>query len=126
LASIRSFRRLEEGFTQVQAWLQDVAEPRLKTLSEAEDSLETLRKKQREFKEFHSTAYDWSRRGSSLLAQMERWDFSERVRTAGQNLEREGRLSSFLDQCVNEGGGQCECGRCRSLSPAAALLLNTP
>ncbi|KAI9531683.1 hypothetical protein NQZ68_038831 [Dissostichus eleginoides] len=136
LTSIRSFRRLEEGFTQVQAWLQDVGEPRLKRLSEAEDSLEMLRKKQREFKEFHSTAYDWSRQGSSLLAQMERWveerscdqgsadqgsgdpwsadlqqcevrvqrfwselqDFSERVRTAGQNLEREGRLSSFLDQ----------------------------
>ncbi|KAK5873478.1 hypothetical protein PBY51_018515 [Eleginops maclovinus] len=131
LSSVLRLRALEASFAQVQTWLQDIGEPRLKSLSEAEDSLELLRKKREEFKEFHTTAYEWGSLGSSLLAQVERWveewsadqgsadqwsadlqqcevrvqrfwselqDFSERVRTTGQNLERAKRLYSLLDQ----------------------------
>ncbi|XP_062417947.1 pleckstrin homology domain-containing family G member 4B [Pungitius pungitius] len=118
---ILDFKGLEAGFTEVSSWLQDVGEADLKTLNEAEDSLELLKKKQGDFKEFHTAAYERCRRGEELLSRLDRWghmtsadlrvyevkvhsfraqlqDFSQRVNTTGQNLERSLELYSFLDQ----------------------------
>ncbi|KAK9542173.1 hypothetical protein VZT92_000058 [Zoarces viviparus] len=118
---ILDFRGLETGFSEVSSWLQDVGEVRLKSLNEAEDSLELLNKKLLKYKEFHSTAYEHCRRGEELLSRLDRWghmrsadlheyevrvhcfwaqlqDFSQRINTTGQNLERAVRLYSFLDQ----------------------------
>ncbi|XP_068584909.1 pleckstrin homology domain-containing family G member 4B isoform X2 [Cebidichthys violaceus] len=118
---ILDFRGLETGFSEVSSWLQDVGEVRLKSLNEAEDSLELLNKKLLNYKEFHSTAYERCRRGEELLSRLDRWghmtsadlhvyevkvhcfwaqlqDFSQRINTTGQNLERAVRLYSFLDQ----------------------------
>ncbi|XP_034384196.1 puratrophin-1 [Cyclopterus lumpus] len=121
LQFILDFRSLETGFTEVSLWLQDVGEVVLKSLNEAEDSLELLKKKQLDFKEFHTTAYERCRRGEELLSHLDRWghmrsadlhayevkvhsfwaqlqDFSQRVNAAGQNLERAVDMYSFLDQ----------------------------
>ncbi|XP_035855094.1 puratrophin-1 isoform X3 [Sander lucioperca] len=121
LRFILDFRGLEGGFTEVRSWLQDVGEVRLKSLEEAEDSLELLNKKLQDFKEFHTTAYEYCRRGEALLARLERYgdlssadlhvyevkvhsfwaqlqDFCQRVNTTGQNIERALGLYSFLDQ----------------------------
>ncbi|XP_041796357.1 rho guanine nucleotide exchange factor 40 [Chelmon rostratus] len=118
---ILEFRSLEQGFTEVSSWLQDVGEVRLKTLDEPVDSLELLDQKQVDFRDFHKTAYEHCRRGEALLSRLERWgdmssadlhvyevkvhsfwarlqDFSQRVKTTGQNIERAVRLYTFLDQ----------------------------
>ncbi|XP_054470133.1 LOW QUALITY PROTEIN: rho guanine nucleotide exchange factor 40 [Anoplopoma fimbria] len=118
---ILDFRSLETGFREVSSWLQDVGEVRLQSLNEAEDSLELLTKKQEDFKEFHTNAYERCRRGEELLSRLDRWghmtsadlqvyevkvhsfwaqlqDFSQRVNTTGQNMERAVGLYSFLDQ----------------------------
>ncbi|XP_027136990.1 uncharacterized protein plekhg4 isoform X3 [Larimichthys crocea] len=118
---ILDFRSLEEGFTQVMAWLQDVGEVRLKSLNQPEDSLDLLTRKQQDFKDFHTEAYERCRHGEELLSRLESWgelssadlrpyevkvhsfwaqlqDFSQRVRTTGQNLERTVALYRFLDQ----------------------------
>ncbi|XP_008290306.1 puratrophin-1 [Stegastes partitus] len=123
LSFISDFRSLEQGFSQVRSWLQDVGEVRLKTLDEAEDSLELLTRKQQDFKEFYTTAYAQCKRGEELLSRLDRWaevpsadlqvyedrvhsfwaqlqDFSQRVNSAGQNLERAVQLYRFLDQCL--------------------------
>ncbi|XP_071345993.1 rho guanine nucleotide exchange factor 40 isoform X2 [Trachinotus anak] len=117
---ILDFRILEQGFTEVRSWLE-VGEVRLKTLDEPEDSLELLNKRQQDFKDFYTTAYDYCKRGEALLGRLERWDdmssadlhgyevkvhsfwaqlqdFSQRVNTTGQNIDRAVRLYSFLDQ----------------------------
>ncbi|XP_029355022.1 uncharacterized protein plekhg4 isoform X2 [Echeneis naucrates] len=121
LTFILDFRILEQGFNEVRSWLEEVGEVRLKTLGELQDSLELLRKKQQDFKDFYTTAYDHCKRGEALLARLDRWgdvssaelhsyevkvhsfwaqlqDFSKRVKTTGQNLDRAVRLYSFLDQ----------------------------
>ncbi|XP_070761446.1 puratrophin-1 [Enoplosus armatus] len=118
---IVEFRSLEQGFTEVRSWLEEVGEVRLKSLDELEDSLELLNKKQQDFKDFHSTAYERCRRGEVLLSRLERWGdvtsadlhvyevkvhsfwaqlqgFSQRVKTTGQNIERAVQLYRFLDQ----------------------------
>ncbi|XP_075939335.1 puratrophin-1 [Anarhichas minor] len=118
---ILDFRGLETGFSEVSSWLQDVGEVRLKSLNEAEDSLELLNKKLLKYKEFQTTAYEHCRRGEELLSRLDHcgnktsadlheyevrvhcfWaqlqDFSQRINTTGQNLERAVRLYSFLDQ----------------------------
>ncbi|KAM8894248.1 puratrophin-1 isoform 2-T5 [Spinachia spinachia] len=118
---ILDFKGLEAGFTEVSSWLQDVGEAELKTLNEAEDSLELLNKKRGDFKEFHTAAYECCRRGKELLSRLDRWghmtsadlrvyevkvhsfwaqlqDFSQRINSTGQNLERSLELYSFLDQ----------------------------
>uniref|UniRef100_G3PZW5 Pleckstrin homology domain containing, family G (with RhoGef domain) member 4 n=1 Tax=Gasterosteus aculeatus TaxID=69293 RepID=G3PZW5_GASAC len=115
------FKGLEAGFAEVSSWLQDVGEAALKTLNEADDSLELLNKKQGDFREFHTAAYDRCRQGEELLSRLDPWghmtsadlrvyevkvhsfwaqlqDFSQRVNTTGQNLERSLELYSFLDQ----------------------------
>ncbi|XP_037619260.1 puratrophin-1 isoform X6 [Sebastes umbrosus] len=121
LRFILDFRSLETGFTEVKCWLQQVGEVRLKSLDEAADSLELLHKKQQDYKDFHTTAYEYCRRGEALLSGLERWgnvssadlrvyevkvhsfwaqlqNFSQRVNTTGQNIERAVQLYSFLDQ----------------------------
>ncbi|XP_039993758.1 uncharacterized protein KIAA1755 homolog, partial [Xiphias gladius] len=118
---IMDFRSLEQGFTEVRSWLEEVGEVGLKTLEEPEDSLELLSKKQQDFKDFYTTAYDYCKRGEALLGRLERWDdmssadlhmyevrvhsfwaqlqdFSQRVNTAGRNIDRAVRLYRFLDQ----------------------------
>ncbi|XP_076592104.1 pleckstrin homology domain-containing family G member 4B isoform X2 [Chaetodon auriga] len=118
---ILEFRSLEQGFTEVSSWLQEVGEARLKTLQEPVDSLELLNQKQEDFRDFHKTAYEHCRRGEALLSRLECWgdmssadlcvyevkvhcfwahlqDFSQRVKTTGQNIERTVRLYGFLDQ----------------------------
>ncbi|XP_077942208.1 puratrophin-1 isoform X2 [Gasterosteus aculeatus] len=115
------FKGLEAGFAEVSSWLQDVGEAALKTLNEEDDSLELLNKKQGDFREFHTAAYDRCRQGEELLSRLDPWghmtsadlrvyevkvhsfwaqlqDFSQRVNTTGQNLERSLELYSFLDQ----------------------------
>nr|XP_033475941.1 puratrophin-1 isoform X2 [Epinephelus lanceolatus] len=118
---ILNFSSLETGFSEVTSWLQEVGEVRLKSLDEPEDSLELLNRKQEEFKDFHTTAYEYCKRGEALLSRLERWgnmssadlqvyevkvhsfwaqlqDFSQRVSATGQSIERALRLYSFLDQ----------------------------
>ncbi|RVE74964.1 hypothetical protein OJAV_G00027050 [Oryzias javanicus] len=118
---ILDFWSLEDGFSQVRAWLEEVGEIHLKTLEEPADSLELLSKKQQDFKEFYVTAYDQCKRGEELLGRLERWndmsssnlhayelkvhsfwaqlqDFSQRVKSSGQNIERAVQLYCFLDR----------------------------
>ncbi|XP_023809548.1 puratrophin-1 isoform X2 [Oryzias latipes] len=118
---ILDFWNLEDGFSQVRAWLEEEGEVHLKTLEEPADSLELLNKKQLDFKEFYATAYDQCKRGEELLGRLERWndmsssnlqayelkvhsfwaqlqDFSQRVKSTGQNIERTVQLYCFLDQ----------------------------
>ncbi|KAM6942761.1 puratrophin-1 [Xenentodon cancila] len=115
------FRNLEQGFSQVSTWLEEVGEVHLKTLEEPADSLELLNRKQQDFKDFCATAYEHCKRGEELLARLERWDnvpsadlhvyehkvhsfwaqlqdFSQRVNSTGQNIERAVQLYRFLDQ----------------------------
>ncbi|XP_047219590.1 rho guanine nucleotide exchange factor 40 isoform X3 [Girardinichthys multiradiatus] len=121
LSFIVEFRSLEQGFSQVRTWLDEVGEVHLKTLNEHADSLELLNRKQQDFKEFHTTAYDHCKQGEALLTRLERWDdvsspdlhiyevkvhsfwaqlqdFSQRVKGTGQNIERAVQLYRFLDQ----------------------------
>ncbi|MEQ2263450.1 hypothetical protein XENORESO_007841, partial [Xenotaenia resolanae] len=123
LSFIVEFRSLEQGFSQVRAWLDEVGEVHLKTLNEHADSLELLNRKQQDFKEFHTTAYDHCKQGEALLTRLERWDdvsspdlhiyevkvhsfwaqlqdFSQRVKGTGQNIERAVQLYRFLDQVL--------------------------
>ncbi|XP_058484999.1 rho guanine nucleotide exchange factor 40 isoform X2 [Solea solea] len=120
LSFILDFRSLEDRFTEVSLWLQEEAEPRLKSLSQTEDSLQLVINKQQQFKEFSTTAY-YCKRGEVLLTHLERWegvssadlhvykvkvhsfwaklqDFSQRVNDTGQNIERAVQLYTFLDQ----------------------------
>lgn len=121
LQFIIEFSGLEEGFSEVKTWMEQVGEARLKSLDEPEDSLDLMNRKQQDFKEFHTTASDWCHRGETLLARLDRWDnisssdlrvyevkvhsfwaqvqgFSQRVNTTGQNIDRAVRLYRFLDQ----------------------------
>ncbi|KAM7424797.1 hypothetical protein PAMA_000924 [Pampus argenteus] len=121
LQFIKEFRSLEEGFTEVTTWLEEVGEVRLKTLDEPGDSLELLNKKQQDFKDFYTTAYDHCKRGEALLSRLKRWDdmssadlrhyevkvhsfwaqlqdFSQRVNATSRNIDRAVRLYSFLDK----------------------------
>ncbi|XP_034535749.1 pleckstrin homology domain-containing family G member 4B isoform X2 [Notolabrus celidotus] len=121
LTFILEFSRLEQGFNEVKSWLDEVGEVRLTSLDEPDDSLELLNKKQQDFKDFHTTAYENCRRGEELLSHLERWgdvssadlrvyevkvhsfwarlqDFSQRVKITGTNIERAVCLYRFLDQ----------------------------
>ncbi|XP_035760463.1 puratrophin-1 [Neolamprologus brichardi] len=118
---IADFRNLEQGFSKVKTWLQEVGEVRLKSLEEPADSLVLLNEKQQDYKDFCTTAYDQCKRGKELLSRLERrddvpsadlhiyedkvhsfWaqlqDFTQRVSSTGQNIERAVRLYGFLDQ----------------------------
>ncbi|KAM7015933.1 puratrophin-1 isoform 2-T3 [Tautogolabrus adspersus] len=118
---ILEFNRLEQGFTEVRSWLEQVGEVHLKSLNEPDDSLELLNKKQQDFKAFHSTAFEKCSRGEALLSRLEHWgdmssadlhvyedkvhsfwlqlqDFSQRVKTTGRNIEQAVCLYRSLDQ----------------------------
>uniref|UniRef100_UPI0037E878E5 rho guanine nucleotide exchange factor 40 n=1 Tax=Semicossyphus pulcher TaxID=241346 RepID=UPI0037E878E5 len=118
---ILEFKSLEQGFNEVRSWLEEVGEVRLQSLDEPDDSLELLNKKQQDFKDFHTTAYEHCRKGEALLGRLEHWgdmsspdlhvyevkvhsfwaqlqDFSQRVKNTGQNIERAVCLYRFLDQ----------------------------
>nr|XP_057944361.1 rho guanine nucleotide exchange factor 40 isoform X2 [Doryrhamphus excisus] len=118
---IMDFRSLEEGFAKVRSWLEEVGEVRLRVLNQSEDSLDALNRKQLEFKDFYSSAYDHCKQGQELLSRLERWgnissadlhvyvvkvrsfwaelqDFSQRVNATGRNIEKAARLYRFLDQ----------------------------
>ncbi|XP_037548258.1 rho guanine nucleotide exchange factor 40 [Nematolebias whitei] len=118
---VKDFRNLEQDFSLVKAWLEEVGEVHLKTLSEPADSLELLNKKQQDFKDFYTTAHDHCKKGQALLARLEHWDnassadpgicgvkvhsfwtqlqdFSQRVKSTGNNIDRAIQLYRFLDQ----------------------------
>ncbi|XP_044052272.1 rho guanine nucleotide exchange factor 40 isoform X2 [Siniperca chuatsi] len=118
---ILEFRSLERGFSEVRSWLEEVGEVRLRSLAEPEDSLELLNKKQQDFKDFHTAAYERCTRGQALLSRLERWgdvssadlhvyevkvhsfwaqlqDFSQRVNATGHSIEQAVQLYRFLDQ----------------------------
>ncbi|KAM9765882.1 puratrophin-1 isoform 2-T2 [Menidia menidia] len=126
------FRRLEQDFSQVTAWLEQVGEPRLQTLEEPADSLERCSRNQQDFRDFQRAACDQCQRAEVLLARLDCWedvssadlhvyevkvhafwarmqDFSERVNRTGKNIERAVRLHSFLDQAS---GWALEAMRC--------------
>ncbi|XP_055363229.1 rho guanine nucleotide exchange factor 40 [Betta splendens] len=121
LTFILDFRNLEQGFVEVMSWLDDVGEIHLKTLEKPEDSLELLKNKQQDFRGFFTAAYDQCKRGEALLGRLEQWngvasadlhdyvvkvhsfwarlqDFSQRVKSTGQSIERAVQLYHFLDQ----------------------------
>ncbi|AWP01017.1 putative puratrophin-1-like [Scophthalmus maximus] len=121
LSFILDFSGLEREFTEVSSWLRVEGEPRLKSLSEPEDSLELLKKKQLDYKDFYTAAHNHCKRGEALLGRLERrgdmssadlhsyevkvhsfWarlqDFSQRVNATGRNIDRAARLYGFLDQ----------------------------
>ncbi|XP_074522442.1 pleckstrin homology domain-containing family G member 4B isoform X2 [Halichoeres trimaculatus] len=121
LTFILEFSRLEQGFNEVKSWLQEVGEVHLKSLNEPDDSLELVNKKQQDFKDFHSAAYEQCNRGKELLGHLDRWgdmsspdlhvyevkvhsfwaqlqDFSQRAKITGTNIEQAVCLYRFLDQ----------------------------
>ncbi|KAK2920495.1 hypothetical protein Q8A73_002699 [Channa argus] len=118
---ILDFKSLEQGFTEVRSWLDEVGEVCLKSLEEPADSLELLTKKQQEFREFYTAAYDQCKRGEALLARLEQWedlssadlqvyevkvhsfwarlqDFSQRINSTWRNVDQAVQLYRFLDQ----------------------------
>ncbi|XP_014830493.1 PREDICTED: puratrophin-1-like isoform X5 [Poecilia mexicana] len=135
LSFITEFRDLERGFSQVRSWLEQEGELRLQCLNEPADSLELLSRKQQDFKEFYATAYERCKQGEALLSRLERWgdisnpdlhayevkvhsfwaqlqDFSQRVKSTEQNMERAVQLYRFLDQAYGwalEGLRQLAC-----------------
>ncbi|XP_032417541.1 puratrophin-1 isoform X1 [Xiphophorus hellerii] len=135
LSFIAEFRGLERGFSQVRAWLEQEGELRLQCLNEPVDSLDLLSRKQQDFKEFYAVAYERCKRGEALLSRLERWgdvsnpdlhayevkvhsfwaqlqDFSQRVKSTEQNMERAVQLYRFLDQAYGwalEGLRQLAC-----------------
>uniref|UniRef100_A0A096MGG4 Pleckstrin homology domain containing, family G (with RhoGef domain) member 4 n=1 Tax=Poecilia formosa TaxID=48698 RepID=A0A096MGG4_POEFO len=135
LSFITEFRDLERGFSQVRAWLEQEGELRLQCLNEPADSLELLSRKQQDFKEFYAAAYERCKQGEALLSRLERWgdisnpdlhayevkvhsfwaqlqDFSQRVKSTEQNMERAVQLYRFLDQAYGwalEGLRQLAC-----------------
>ncbi|XP_027870369.1 puratrophin-1 isoform X5 [Xiphophorus couchianus] len=135
LSFIAEFRGLERGFSQVRAWLEEEGELRLQCLNEPVDSLDLLSRKQQDFKEFYAVAYERCKRGEALLSRLERWgdvsnpdlhpyevkvhsfwaqlqDFSQRVKSTEQNMERAVQLYRFLDQAYGwalEGLRQLAC-----------------
>ncbi|XP_043959282.1 rho guanine nucleotide exchange factor 40 isoform X2 [Gambusia affinis] len=135
LSFIAEFRGLERGFSQVRAWLEQEGELRLQSLNEPVDSLELLSRKQQDFKEFYAAAYERCKQGEALLSRLERWDdvsnpdlhayevkvhsfwaqlqdFSQRVKSTEQNMERAVQLYRFLDQAYGwalEGLRQLAC-----------------
>lgn len=121
LQFIVEFNELENGFTEVRTWIEDIGEVHLKSLDGPEDSLELLIKNQTDYKKFCDTAYDWCKRGQALLQRLEHWDnissadlqayevkvhsfwaqlqgFSQRINITGKNIDEGVRLYRFLDQ----------------------------
>lgn len=118
---IVNFRSLEQGFTEVTSWLEEVGEVRLSSLDEPADSLALVKQKQQDFKDFYSIAYNYCKRGEDLLGRLERWDnmtsadlniyeekvrsfcarlqdFSQQVNATGQSIDRAVQLYHFFDQ----------------------------
>ncbi|KAJ8272177.1 hypothetical protein COCON_G00110360 [Conger conger] len=121
LEFIMEFKTLEEGFTEVRGWIEEVGERRLKTLSELEDSLEELHQKQAHFRDFYSAAYEHCKSGEALLKRLERWedvssaqlqvyevkvrsfwvhlrDFSQRVEDTKDKIDKTVKLYEFFDK----------------------------
>ncbi|XP_030649983.1 uncharacterized protein plekhg4 [Chanos chanos] len=121
LEFIMEFKSLEEGFREVSQWIDEVGENRLQTLSELEDSLEQLHKKQALFRDFYSAAYEHCKGGEALLKRLERWedvssaelqvyevkvrsfwvhlhDFSQRVEDTKDKIDKTVRLYEFFDK----------------------------
>ncbi|KAG9352586.1 hypothetical protein JZ751_021000, partial [Albula glossodonta] len=129
LEFIMEFKTLEEGFTEVRAWIEEVGESRLKTLSELEDSLEQLHQKQAHFRDFYSAAYEHCKSGEALLKRLERWedvssaqlqvyevkvrsfwvhlrDFSQRVEDTKDKIDKTVKLYEFFDKHLPVKGGR--------------------
>ncbi|XP_029702169.1 puratrophin-1 isoform X2 [Takifugu rubripes] len=121
LSFIQGFGRLEQAFSEMTLWLQQIGEVQLQAFEEHEDSLALLIKKQLNFKDFYTTAYGHCSRGEELLRSLDCWsdlstvglqayevriqefwtrlqDFSQRVQSTGGNIDRSVRLYRFLDQ----------------------------
>ncbi|XP_034018650.1 puratrophin-1 [Thalassophryne amazonica] len=120
LRFIVKFRKVEQSFSEVQRWMQEVGEVHLKRLNNPEDSLELLRRKQQDFKDFSMAACEHSKRGEAMLAHLEHFDmssadlqiykdkvqsfwallqdFSKQLNATGQNIDKAVRLYRFFDQ----------------------------
>ncbi|MBN3321080.1 PKHG4 protein, partial [Atractosteus spatula] len=121
LEFIMEFRMLEKGFDEVRGWIEEVGESRLNMLSELEDSLEQLRKKQTLFRDFYTVAYEHCKSGEALLKRLERWedmssaelqiygdkvhsfwerlkDFSVRVEDTKEKIDKTVKLYEFFDK----------------------------
>uniref|UniRef100_W5MNQ9 Pleckstrin homology and RhoGEF domain containing G4 n=1 Tax=Lepisosteus oculatus TaxID=7918 RepID=W5MNQ9_LEPOC len=121
LEFIMEFRMLEKGFDEVRGWIEEVGESRLNMLSELEDSLEQLRKKQTLFRDFYTAAYEHCKSGEALLKRLERWedmssaelqiygdkvhsfwerlkDFSVRVEDTKEKIDKTVKLYEFFDK----------------------------
>ncbi|XP_056609543.1 pleckstrin homology domain-containing family G member 4B isoform X2 [Triplophysa dalaica] len=121
LEFIMEFKILEEGFTEVSKWIEEVGESRLKTLGELEDSLEQLHHKQTVFKDFYTAAYEHCKSGEALLKRLEKWEdissaelqvyevkvrsfwvhlhsFSQRVEDTKEKIHKTVRLYEFFDK----------------------------
>ncbi|XP_057189939.1 uncharacterized protein plekhg4 isoform X2 [Triplophysa rosa] len=121
LEFIMEFKILEEGFTEVSQWIEEVGESRLKTLGELEDSLEQLHHKQTVFKDFYTAAYEHCKSGEALLKRLEKWEdissaelqvyevkvrsfwvhlhsFSQRVEDTKEKIHKTVRLYEFFDK----------------------------
>ncbi|XP_031425073.1 uncharacterized protein plekhg4 isoform X3 [Clupea harengus] len=121
LEFVMEFKSLEEGFSEVSHWINEVGESRLNTLGELEDSLEQLRKKQTQFRDFYCAAYEHCKGGEALLKRLERWedvssaelqvyevkvrsfwvhlqDFSQRVEDTRHKIDKTVRLYEFFDK----------------------------
>ncbi|XP_041095476.1 pleckstrin homology domain-containing family G member 4B-like isoform X2 [Polyodon spathula] len=96
---------LENKLEKVLCWVTEVGEPGLGGYRDLGDSLELLRRKQREFTDFSQTAVVFCRDGYEVLQQIECWDSfpSPRLRLIqGKVPESRERLQDFSAQV-----GQC-------------------
>lgn len=121
LEFIMEFKILEEGFTEVSQWIEEVGKSRLNTLGELEDSLEQLHHKQTIFKDFYTAAYEHCKSGEALLKRLEKWEdissaelqvyevkvrsfwvhlhsFSQRVEDTKEKIDKTVRLYEFFDK----------------------------
>ncbi|XP_030233415.1 puratrophin-1 isoform X1 [Gadus morhua] len=122
---ILAFSSLEQGFSQVRGWIQQVGYPTLRPLGELEgSSLEQINKKHQDFKQFRLTADRVCRQGQGLLQRLNQWDdlssslldpyrvkvhslrselweFSERVEATGARLNKTLSLYKFCNKAYD-------------------------
>ncbi|XP_077419616.1 puratrophin-1 isoform X2 [Vanacampus margaritifer] len=120
LRLVRDFCRAARAFRQVSCWMEGEGQTQLGCLDQSEDSLEALGRKQRDFKDFYSSACARCKEGEAALRRLERWceawpwdadsyraqvgplrdqldRFWQRVATVGRNIRKRLALYRFLD-----------------------------
>ncbi|KAK6467631.1 rho guanine nucleotide exchange factor 40-like isoform X1 [Huso huso] len=105
LEALARLGTLENKLEKVLCWVSEVGEAGLEGYRDLGDSLELLRRKQREFNDFSQTAVEFCRDGYEVLQQIECWDSfpSPRLRLIqGKVPESRERLQDFsahVGQC---------------------------